>query len=622
MQTSQRRVRRLKLSGRNEATLASDLNALQDAFNIASFPDVQPNGLLLVRRLDLGLIRPHSNNLGLSRSIDNRIQSLRLQSVCVDEEDAPGHDVVWFSDPAQAVFRLVDLVANNHQTEAWYWTVLFPDFRPEMSLQETLILVSRDFIDTESRVWIMAAVIQKLCAQGRTQKMLASISPSLAQSLLIDSGIDPRRQSPIFTASNSPSPVRPCVAESWQEVIGLSISRWGRGDERTLWMAVNALVIQNPAMVKAGQLLMQDVHEVLDQIDQTISTHRDGFSSYSSGEHADLSAWTSAQDTTQPGGRKEPASASQSSKASQREPDNRQNNAVTMRKTNLHHQHVPIPEVYEEHRQEPVVSAAQKSKRKNDFEQTHSAAPRINTDSDSVPQSLHTGLSFDRQSGFVFLTSLLERLCINDCLALNPQLASINLPARVVRLVAKRMRIESQHPLLLALPEQAAIDKEKITSFVSPALWITLSSPSHGQSVLYRFNIKGAPGRCYIADHSQKLVLYIGARDPSALPEWTRQCQILERPGLHEYSGLNAIENTIQLLISRYLFRYAGIGLRSLFNRNGRIACSRTHLDIIFGFDQLDIRIRKAGLDINPGWVGWLGKVIQFHYESAGRDDA
>ena len=623
MQIPQRRVRRLKISSRNEATLASDLHALQDAFNIASFPGVQPNGLLLVRQLDLGDIRPHSSNLGISRSIDNRIQSLRLQSVCIDEEDAPGHDVVWFSDPAQAVFRLVHLVANRHQATAWYWTVLFPDYRPGMSLEEVLILVSRDFIDTESRLCVMAAVIQQLCTQGRTREMLASIRPSLAQALLYDSGIDPRQQSSIVTGSRSPSSTRLCVTESWQEVIALSVSCWGRDDIRTRWMVVNALVTQNPAMVNAGQLLMQDVQTVLDQIDQKINIDRGVFSLHSSDEYAELSSGTTGMETTGAKARNEPASSSPPDKVHERELGNIRSNTQSIRKPNPHHQPRPYTDRHDEHRLEPDVPAAKIFKQKNDFEQTDSTAQVINTDSGFVQLPLHTGLLFNRQSGFVFLVSILERLCINDCLALNPVLASINLPARVVSRVAKRMHIESQHPLLQALPEQQETDLEKMTSFVCPSLWITLSSPSPQQHPgLCRFNIKGAPGQCCITDHHRNLVLYIGDDNPSALPEWIRQCQILQLPVLHEYPTPGDIETTVQLLISRYLFRFAGIGLRSLITRDGRIAYTRTHMDIIFDFDQLDIRIRKAGLDINPGWVSWLGKVIQFYYESGGRDDA
>jgi hypothetical protein len=622
MQTSKRRVRRLKISSRNEATLASDLHALQDALNTASFPGVQPNGLLLVRKLDLGLIRPHSSKYELSRSIDNRIQSLCIHSVCVDEEDAPAHDVVWFSDPAHAVFRLVELVADHQQVNAWYWTVLFPEYSPEMSLQDVLILVSRGFIDKDSRPWVIASVIQQLYIQGHIQQLLTSIKPSLAQALLLDCGIHPGEYSPMNIPNSSSCSTHLNVSESWQELIGLSISIWGREDARTLWMAVSALVIKNPAIVKAGQLLIRDVTAVLDQMHLKTIMGQDAIPSNKSDQHAGLASTSTGRETTGTGEKHAPANSSQPG-SSVHGLEGMQSNVVSMHKTDPHLQHRANPDKPVEHGLRREIPTERDTPSKNSFKQRHPPIPRINGASDFVQQYLHTGLSFNRQSGFVFLISLLERLCIDDCLSLNPELALINLPARLVRSVAKRMNIDSLHPLLRALPEQVSADQEKITGFVSPSPWISLTSLStEHRAILYRFNIRGAPGRCCITDHSQKLVLYIGDGRSSALPEWIRQCLILDRPGLHDYPRLNDIENTIQLLISRYLFRYAGIGLRSLINRSGKIACSRTHLDVIFDFEQLDIRIRKAGLDINPGWVSWLGRVIEFHYESGGRDHA
>ncbi len=51
--------------------------------------------------------------------------------------------------------------------------------------------------------------------------------------------------------------------------------------------------------------------------------------------------------------------------------------------------------------------------------------------------------------------------------------------------------------------------------------------------------------------------------------------------------------------------------------RRGHIVLSCSHLDIWFSSRQIDLDIRLAGLDINPGWVPWLGRVVHFHY----RDD-
>jgi hypothetical protein len=58
----------------------------------------------------------------------------------------------------------------------------------------------------------------------------------------------------------------------------------------------------------------------------------------------------------------------------------------------------------------------------------------------------------------------------------------------------------------------------------------------------------------------------------------------------------------------------ARIGLSDLVCRRARISSTATHIDMYFQHSEADSRIRRAGLDIDPGWVAWLGWVIQFHY--------
>jgi hypothetical protein len=60
------------------------------------------------------------------------------------------------------------------------------------------------------------------------------------------------------------------------------------------------------------------------------------------------------------------------------------------------------------------------------------------------------------------------------------------------------------------------------------------------------------------------------------------------------------------------------MGLLSLVCRPAQLAVTRTHVDVTFPLDQVDIRIRQVGLDVNPGWVPWFGKVVQFHYVDRG----
>jgi hypothetical protein len=63
------------------------------------------------------------------------------------------------------------------------------------------------------------------------------------------------------------------------------------------------------------------------------------------------------------------------------------------------------------------------------------------------------------------------------------------------------------------------------------------------------------------------------------------------------------------------LRRRAHIGLASLVMRPAHLAVTGTHADVFFRLTGADVRIRRAGLDADPGWVPWFGKVVAFHYE-------
>jgi hypothetical protein len=60
----------------------------------------------------------------------------------------------------------------------------------------------------------------------------------------------------------------------------------------------------------------------------------------------------------------------------------------------------------------------------------------------------------------------------------------------------------------------------------------------------------------------------------------------------------------------------AEIGPRLLLV-NGRLHVSATHIDLVLGLEAIALPVRLAGLDINPGWVPPLGRVIQFHFQEA-----
>jgi hypothetical protein len=55
--------------------------------------------------------------------------------------------------------------------------------------------------------------------------------------------------------------------------------------------------------------------------------------------------------------------------------------------------------------------------------------------------------------------------------------------------------------------------------------------------------------------------------------------------------------------------------LRRVLARGGRIVVSRTHLTIALRLAEVNLAVRKAGLDFDPGWLPALGRVVCFQYD-------
>jgi hypothetical protein len=60
----------------------------------------------------------------------------------------------------------------------------------------------------------------------------------------------------------------------------------------------------------------------------------------------------------------------------------------------------------------------------------------------------------------------------------------------------------------------------------------------------------------------------------------------------------------------------ARLPLLRLARRRGTAWVSPERIDVEFPPASLDLRIRHAGFDINPGFVPWLGRIVHFHYPS------
>jgi hypothetical protein len=84
---------------------------------------------------------------------------------------------------------------------------------------------------------------------------------------------------------------------------------------------------------------------------------------------------------------------------------------------------------------------------------------------------------------------------------------------------------------------------------------------------------------------------------------------------------LNSISRHWSKILRRWSQAPGRLSLAALVHRPGSLVWQRTHLDLYFDHRQAEIRVRRLGLDLDPGWVSWLALVVQFHYRSGGSSD-
>jgi len=63
----------------------------------------------------------------------------------------------------------------------------------------------------------------------------------------------------------------------------------------------------------------------------------------------------------------------------------------------------------------------------------------------------------------------------------------------------------------------------------------------------------------------------------------------------------------------RWLLRSRGIATSAL-TVPGRVLVTGTHVDVVLSLQDIDLAVRAAGLDRDPGWVPQVGRIVLFHF--------
>ncbi|MBU4295130.1 MAG: hypothetical protein L6365_05635 [Desulfobulbaceae bacterium] len=662
MEANRRQIKKLHLRTHDDGTIHRYVALLEDAFNIASLTGLPSNGLVLIRHLNLGDISHLPSSTSLSQHIDAQIRLIAGSAVRINEEDLPSAEVVWFDDYLSPYLGLTGLVARGKTPRAWYWQKAVPAWNPSATPSRAILNLIEDAVERSGQKLASALIVDRLVQLNHEEKLLDHLTPQDAQILLQLVNIYPCEISRKEDEERAIVPVMP-MRTVWRHTLRRWIGQWGPRDNRSLWLMANAILCYNPAYID-NPFLVDVSNRCVDNIHRNIverkifrekasapsvttspptpkTFHSRDVKNIDGKEHHDPKLEPHAIndiafETEQNGSSPEPEISKHSVEVSSRdtpqdkhhqkysdlqdssiEPEHSETNRLLSTRHDAESvdvKHHAVAKPY------PVIKEG--VERAKVFIQPTGQTQEQTACVESQKRDFrHQEFAFTVHAGFLFVVGLLARLDIEDVLKSQPQFADINLPAHILWTLANRLHIEGEDPVCSFLSQPPPVCAEDEFDFVAPQQWISLLDHNYtneGSRVL-KLAITDTEKHILFDSKNEILLATWRHRQPEQLSSWRQTHEIVSGPGIPA-ADFHYIIAAFLGIMTLFLERWMDMDMQTLVNREGFIATTKTHVDVFFDLQDTDVRVRRAGLDIDPGWVPWLGKVIQYHYQEKGNN--
>jgi len=211
--------------------------------------------------------------------------------------------------------------------------------------------------------------------------------------------------------------------------------------------------------------------------------------------------------------------------------------------------------------------------------------------------------------GLLFLLPVLARLGYERWLEDWPQWAPLAVDRRMLALVCARLALPPDDPAwqLCATP-----------ALPSPARFCAPSTWDEGIAACgFAWRRDAAADGTRLWDASGRLLLaaWPGRRRLAAVAPLLRGRRIVRCGVETRGADLTAAVTAAWLTACRrWLRRRARLGIATAVMRPARLSLTPTHADVFFDLNGVSLAVRRGGLDLDPGWVPWFGRVVGFHY--------
>ena len=605
-----RRIRKLHINAPDETLVRRGEILLEDAFHTAALPN--PGGrLLIVRSLSLGVIRSNQSPAAVARAIEERLRLLGSSAVYAEDPSAPWRPVIYFHNEAEPYIRLAIRLASGHNTDAWFWPLAVAPFRSGMAPDEALRSLLFEAPKTEAGIAMAAAIVRALIERDAADRLFETLRWQDGQVLLKAAGCSmPQVPVTLRDAESSQTSPEVEIPVRWLAALDRWTSRWGADDARTVWLAALALIAEISARaldprlaIRAAQLIALVTRRRASIGPNAVRTATNDSPVASANPNRPFSTEEvsrSAAEADRPASIEARAVGTQSAPGRSKVDGDGWGNP------------------YVEARAVGTLSAPRRSKVDGDgWSNSHVESRGGGT---PTPQPSLTAPSdhteaprFTRYAGMLLLLPVLSRLGIATLLECNPLLIECALPLRLLLHVGARLEIAPDDPMMQALGGLCSKNPPAIGEFVEPELW---KQGIHNDGPLQLRRVEGSSRERVLFDGSGRLSLALWRGEiPIAVRLLARDLPVTRGPSIEPQNDLDLLLDSWLVAMRRWCRRYARVGLRDLVCRPGRVSATSTHVDAVFDHRQADIRVRKAGLDLDPGWIPWFGRVVSFHYQ-------
>jgi hypothetical protein len=210
----------------------------------------------------------------------------------------------------------------------------------------------------------------------------------------------------------------------------------------------------------------------------------------------------------------------------------------------------------------------------------------------------------------LFLVPVLARLGYERWLEDSPQWAPLGIDRRMLALVCARLALPPHDPSWRLCAAPALPSPER---FCAPSTW---DEGIAACGSAWRRDATADGTRLWDAGGRLLLAAWPGRRRPAAVASLLYGRRVVRCDDGTRHGDLTAAVTAAWLTACRrWLRRRAHLGIATAVMRPARLWLTPTHADMFFDLNGVSLAVRRAGLDLDPGWVAWFGRVVGFHYE-------